>query len=217
MQKLRINEERKKQGNSNVEQALSDIAAAGDKLREELKKEDKQEKKISRPPARGGKIDLTQLRIKAMLLFRRLQTALIDFTLYIVSSWTRLLIAAGVLLLTALLLTGVFILIKRWLKLLKLHILCRRSCDFTRPARAIRNSCKGALLLLAIKGMPREGNEELLTYAASLRADIAAEVIPVVKLYYRSEYRSAEPAEADARCAAEHLASLCALLKKRGR
>lgn len=215
MQKLRINEERKKQGNGNVEQALSDIAAAGDKLREELKKEDKQEKKLSRPPARGGKIDLTQLRIKAMLLFRRLQTALIDFTLYIVSSWTRLLIAAGVLLLAALLLTGVFILIKRWLKLLKLHILCRRSCDFTRPARAIRNSCKGALLLLAIKGMPREGNEELLTYAASLRADIAAEVTPVVKLYYRSEYRSAEPAEADARCAAGHLASLCALLKKR--
>ena len=121
------------------------------------------------------------------------------------------------LLLAALLFAGVFVLVKRWIKLLKLHILCRRSRDFARPACAIRNSCRGTLLLLAIKGMPREGNEELLTYAASLRADIAAEVIPVVKLYYRSEYRSAEPAETDARCAAGHLASLCLLLKKRGR
>lgn len=217
IQKLRISEERKKQNGGNIEQTLDELASAGDKLREELKQGDIKEAEKAPGKAPQGKLDLTRVRVHVMVLFRKFQTSLIDFTLYIVSSWTRLLLAVALLLLTVLLSMGLVILLRWWFKLIKLQVIYRRSRDFRRPVRAIRNSCRGALLLLEIKGMPRHGNEELLEYAGLLRSDIAAELIPIVRVFYRSEYRSGPPSEQDAGEAAAHLESLCTLLKKRGR
>ena len=64
LQRARMNEERKKQGEGNVEQALGEIAAAGDKLREELSKEEQKMKSAPPPERHKGKIDLAHLRQK---------------------------------------------------------------------------------------------------------------------------------------------------------
>jgi hypothetical protein len=213
MQQLRIKAERKKMGESNVEQTLNEIAAAGDKIREDLKKEHKKEKKPPVVKQEKGGIDLSSLRAQAIELFRKSQSALIDFALYIVSSWTRLLTATGALLLSVLLLIGVAALFKRFCKYLKFLLLCRRSRRFKDPGKAIINSCRAALVLLELKKMPRCGNQELLEYAASLRPDIAGVCTALFKLFYRAEYRSAPPSAEEAQEAAGHLAALRACFK----
>ena len=213
MQRIRINAERKKKGESNVEQALGEIAAAGDKLREELSKEEKKVTQTPPPKVVKGKIDLAHLRQKIKEKFRQFQTSLVDLALYVVSSWTRLLAATGLLFLGALSAVGLFVLLKRALRGVRFLILFRRSGDFRDPARAIRNSCRGALALLSLKGLPRKGNEELLAYASRLRPDLAEEAVTLFKLFYRAEYRSQAPGTAEAEKAAHCLKQLRSKLK----
>lgn len=210
MQQLRLKEERKKQESGNVAQTLNEIAAAGDKLRENLNKEHAGEKKtqpLRVKPAEKG-FDLSALREKAIRLFRETQSVLIDFALYIVSSWTRLLAATGMLLLSVLLLIGAAVLFKRFCKYLKFLLLCRRSRHARTPAAAVIAACRAALVLLELKKMPRSGNQELLEYASSLRPDIAEECTALFNLFYRAEYRSCPPTREEAQKAAEHLDAL---------
>ena len=213
MQRIRINAERKKQSEGNVEQALGEIAAAGDKLREELSKEEKKLEKAPPPKVVKGKIDLVRLRQKIKAKFQQFQSALVDLALYVVSSWTRLLAATGLLFLSILTVTGVLVLLKRALKWIRFLILYRRSGDFSDPCRSIRSSCRGALALLSLKGVPRKGNEELLAYASRLRPDLAEETVTLFKLFYRSEYRSQIPETAEAEKAALCLTRLRSKLK----
>ena len=130
-----------------------------------------------------------------------------------VSSWSRLLAATGLLFLTALSAAGLLVLLKRTWKLLKFLFLLRRSRDLRAPARAIRSSCQGALALLALKGFRRKNNEELLAYAARLRPDLAEEAERLFRIFYQSEYRSQLPDAADAEKAALSLSRLRARLK----
>ena len=213
MQRIRINAERKKQSEGNVEQALGEIAAAGDKLREELSKEEKKLEKAPPPKVVKGKIDMVRLRQKIKAKFQQFQSALVDLALYVVSSWTRLLAATGLLFLSVLTVTGVLVLLKRALKWIRFLILYRRSGDFSDPCRSIRSSCRGALALLSLKGVPRKGNEELLAYASRLRPDLAEETVTLFKLFYRSEYRSQIPETAEAEKAALCLTRLRSKLK----
>ena len=214
MQRIRINAERKKKGESNVDQTLGDIAAAGDKLREKLSKEEKKVAQAPPPKAVKGKIDLAHLRKKIKEKFHQLQSSLIDLALYVVSSWTRLLAATGLLFLGVLAATGTLVLLKRALKEVRFLILCRRSRDLSDPIRSIRNSCRGALALLNLKGFHRKGNEELLAYASKLRPDLSEEATTLFKLFYRAEYRSQPPETPEAEKAALCLMNLRAKLKR---
>ena len=215
MQKAKMLEERKKQGESNVEQTLNDIASAGDKLREELTKEhSKAQKNISQ--ARQQKkalIDLTAIRLKALQLFKAFQRSLVDLALYIVSSWTRLLAALGGLFLGTALLFGLFRLCKLLCRILRFKLLYRKAHRFADPRTALKNCCHCALALLALHKMPRKNNQELLEYAASLRSDLVPDCRRIFALFYRSEYKSTPPAEADARLAAFHLTQLRSRLR----
>ena len=210
MQKMRMLEERKKQGESNVEQALNEIAAAGDQLKEELSREHNKKQPLSqiKKERPKGVFDLQALRAKAIKLFRKFQQDLVRLALYVVSSWTRLLTA------TVLLLAGagmMFFLIKttaRMIKVLQFLHLCRKGRNFSDPRAALRNTCHAALALLQLNGMPRNNNQELLEYSNSLRSDIAAECKEIFILFYRSEYRSDPPAGSDAEKGALHLQKL---------
>lgn len=215
MQKVKMREERQKQGESNVEQALNDIAVVGDKLREELTKEHNQaQKNVSQvQQKKKALIDLAAIRLKALQLFRAFQRSLLDLALYIVSSWTRLLAALGVLFLGTALCFGFYRLCRRLLKLLHFQLLYRKAQHFSDPRGALKNCCHGTLALLALCRMPRKNNQELLEYAASLRSDLVSDCRVIFTLFYRSEYKSTPPSEEDARKAAHHLTQLRSRLK----
>lgn len=216
MQRALMKEERSKQGEGNVSKALNEIAAAGDKIREELSKEHKKNTGVSRvTPGKKGLIDLKALRAKAISIFKAVQSSLVELALYVVSSWTRLLLAVAGILLGGTFLFAMFFLCRRMLRYLHFLLLCRRARDFRSPGRAIRNSCRAALALLSLKRMPRVKNQELLEYASTLRSDLAPEAAELFRIFYQAEYRSAAPETADAEKAAGHLEKLRKLLKSR--
>ena len=214
IQRIRMNEERRKQDSGNVEQAISEIAAAGDKLREELNREHKKSSvSAKKTAARKGRIDLHALRLKVIGLISTLQQSLVKFALYAVSSWARLLTAAGILILSGVMFFWLFLLFRRWIQIMKIQFLFYRSRKSSDPRRALRSCCRAALMLLALKKRPRRRNQELLEYAALLRPDLAEDAAVIFKLFYRSEYRSAPPEKKEAEEAFLRLVSLRDKLK----
>ena len=219
IQRIRMNEERRKQEPGNVEQTISEIAAAGDKLREELNREHKQNvaPDLQKKAVKKGVIDLQALRVRVTELINSFQQSLVKLALYAVSSWARLLTAAGVLILSGVSIFWLLLLFRLWGKMIKLRYLFYRSRKSSDPRRALRSCCRAALMLLALKKRPRRRNQELLEYAASLRPDLAEEAVVIFKLFYRSEYRSASPEKKEAEEAFRHLVSLRDRLKGKER
>ena len=132
-----------------------------------------------------------------------------------VSSWQRVLCAAGVLLLGALGLTLLVKLLRKGAVYGKFLILCRRSKNRARPRQAIQSSCHAALQLLKLKKFPRSHNEELLEYAETLPAEVSKECKLLFTLFYRSEYRSEAPSPEEAAQCASCLAKLRTLLRQK--
>ncbi|MBR2872307.1 MAG: transglutaminase domain-containing protein [Lentisphaeria bacterium] len=217
MQKKYMLEERKKQGESNVEQALNEIAAAGDQLKEELSKEhNKNPNPVQlKKERKKGVFDLRSFRLKAAKLFRQFQQSLVKFALYVVSSWTRLLTAIGILAAVTGMVIGLVKLFKRMIKVVQFLWLCRKSRHFSDPRAALRSCCHAALALLQLNDMPRNGNQELLEYSAALRSDIAAECKEIFTLFYRSEYRAEPPDRDEAEKGARHLQALRKCFKRK--
>ena len=213
MQKIRMKAERKKQqSDDKVSQTLNDIAAAGDKLREELKKEhlpkDPQRLKNLKP-VKKPLLDSAAIRAKAAALFKALQVKLVEFAIYIVSSWTRVLTAFGTLLLGTALMLWLFKFLKMVSLRLRLRWLIRKAADHSVPRRAVRSSCMAALLMLELENMGRRNNQELMGYAAALRRDLAPEAAGLFALFYRSAYRSGEITPEEADTAYKHLLAIC--------
>ena len=150
-------------------------------------------------------------------LINSFQQSLVKLALYAVSSWARLLTAAGVLILSGVLIFWLLLLFRLWGKMIKLRYLFYRSRKSSDPRRALRSCCRAALTLLALKKRPRRRNQELLEYAASLRPDLAEEAVVIFRLFYRSEYRSAPPEKKEAEEAFRHLVSLRDRLKGKER
>ena len=215
MQKLKVEAERKKQGPGNVQETLNEIAAAGDKLREGLKKEHEQKKKPPVvKPVKGG-FDPAKIRAALIESFIKFQKTLTDLALYVVSSWLRLLTATVVLLAGTFLAVGMVILVKRWCRKLHFLLLRRKGKRCKDPVKAIRSSCRAALMVLELEKMPRKGNQELLEYAAALPPLLREKCVELFKIFYRAEYRSTPPEKEEARRASQQLYALCKLLKKR--
>lgn len=212
MQRVRMKEEREKLNRENqVGQTLNDIAAAGEKLREELKKE---HNSTTAPrlkdlkPVKKPLIDLKAIKNKAVGLFKVFQEKMVEFAIYIVSSWTRLLIAVGVFALGTALLLWIFRLLKFFSRTLYLKWLFRGALKSRDIRSSLRYACRAALLLLELKNMGRSGNRELLDYAFSLRRDIMPDAVGLFRIFYRSEYRSGGISSEEAEQAREHLRAL---------
>ena len=211
IQRAKLQAERKKMGESETGKALNDIAAAGEKLREELQKEHRKQADRLKDPALQGKkplINLTAIRQKAAELLVFLQRKLVDFALFAVSSWTRLLTVTGVALLGLSLLLWAVQLVKRLWRKARFLLLRHRAEQTDRPGRAILNGCHAALLLLELHRMPRENNQELMAYARSLRRDLAPEAEAIFGIFYRAEYRSGDASGAEAEALFRHLQAL---------
>ena len=216
MQKLRMQEERKKQGENAMEQTLSEIAAAGDKLKEELNKEHKKEKSLSaEKKVKKELFDMQALRLRVIELFKKFQQALIEFTLYVISSWTRLLAAVGALFAGAGVVFWLVRVTKKAVNILCFLWLCRRGKDFSDPRKALRSSCHAALALLALENMPRSNNQELLEYADSLQGEAEDCAREIFKLFYLAEYRAEAPGVQEAEKGAFQLERLRNCFKKR--
>ena len=218
MERMKMLEERQKKGDTGVNQALSEISAAGDKLREELRKEHskgaqkQQEVKIRK---KTPLVDLKALREKFINAFHTFQRSLVKSALWVVSSWQRLLCAAGVLVAGTVLILLLLKALRRGLAYGRFLILCRRSQDTAHPRRAIRSCCHGTLKLLELKKFPRRGNEELLEYADTLPGEAAPLCKAIFTLFYRSEYRSQTPSPQEVETCFRHLSQLRFLLRKK--
>ena len=218
MERMKMLEERQKKGETGMGQTLNEISAAGDKLREELRKEHSkgaQKQQLVKVQKKTPLIDLQNLRKKFIAAFDNFRYALVKSALWAVSSWQRVLCAAGVLLLGTLGLTLLFKLLRKGAVYGKFLILCRRSRNTARTRQAIRSSCHGALLLLELKKFPRTGNEELLEYAKTLPPEAAEECKVIFTLFYRSEYRAEAPSPKEAEECASCLAKLRTLLRQK--
>ena len=218
MERMKMLEERQKKGETGMGQALNEISAAGDKLREELRKEHSkgaQKQQLVKVQKKTPIVNLKLLREKFIVAFDSFRYALVRSALWVVSSWQRVLCAAGVLLLGTLGLWGLLKVLRKGIAYGKLFILCRRSRNFARPRRAIQSSCHGALKLLELKKFPRHRNEELLEYAATLPLEAAEECKAIFTLFYRSEYRSEAPSPGEAEKCAMHLARLRTVLREK--